>query len=66
VKDAKADAKKKSAWVKYDPAKVTPKELVDIINTYQLNGASVSRCGALLMKQRKQLDILVDLHSVYR
>jgi len=33
VKDAKAEAKKKSAWVKYDPAKVTPKQLVDTINT---------------------------------
>lgn len=32
VQDAKADAKKKSAWIKYDPAKVTPEKLVDVIN----------------------------------
>ena len=32
VRDVKADAKKKSAWVKYEPAKVTPEKLVDAIN----------------------------------
>lgn len=32
VKDARADAKKKSAWVQYDPAKVTPKKLAETIN----------------------------------
>ena len=32
VIDAKADAKKKSAWVKYDSAKVAPAKLVEAIN----------------------------------
>ncbi len=32
VRDAKADRKAKSAWVQYDPAKVTPQKLVDAIN----------------------------------
>jgi len=32
VQDAKADAKKKSAWVKYDSTKVAPKKLVETIN----------------------------------
>jgi len=33
VKEAKADAKNKSAWIKYDPGKVTPQKLVETINT---------------------------------
>ena len=33
VKDAKADATKKSAWIKYDPSKVTPKKLAETINS---------------------------------
>ena len=33
VQDAKADAKRKSTWVKYDPAKVSPEKLVETINT---------------------------------
>jgi len=32
VQDARADAKAKSAWVKYDPAKVKPEQLVEAIN----------------------------------
>ena len=32
VQDAKADRQNKSAWIKYDPAKVTPQKLVDAIN----------------------------------
>ena len=33
VKDVKAVAKKKSAWIKYDPGKVTPQKLVETVNT---------------------------------
>ena len=32
VYDAKADAKKKSAWIKYDPSKVNPEKLAETIN----------------------------------
>ena len=32
VQDAKADAKTKSAWVKYDPTKVVPEKVVETIN----------------------------------
>ena len=32
VKDAKADAKAKAAWIKYDESKTNPKKLVDAIN----------------------------------
>ncbi len=33
VKEAKADYKKNWAWAKYDPAKITSQELVEVINT---------------------------------
>lgn len=32
VKEAKADYKKDWAWARYDPAKVTPEQLVEAIN----------------------------------
>ena len=43
VQEAKADRNDKSAWVKYDPSKVTPQKLVDAINKKTNYKASLQR-----------------------
>lgn len=46
VKDAKVDVAKKSATVDYDPAKVTPKQLVDAVNRLGYEASISSRSGS--------------------
>lgn len=46
VKDAKVDVAKKSATVDYDPAKVTPKQLVDAVNRLGYEASISARSGS--------------------
>jgi copper chaperone CopZ len=46
VKDARVDVPKKSATVDYDPAKVTPRQLVDAVNRLGYQASLPARSGS--------------------
>lgn len=46
VKTAQVDVEKKSATVEYDPAKVTPQQLIDAVNRLGYQASLPSRTGS--------------------